>query len=121
MLDDLKQRIRSFAKDRDWEEYHSPKNLAIGLTIEAGELLEIFLWLSEEQSKMLGEKRLQELRDEIGDVMIFLTNLADKFGLDPVDCAWQKLAVNERKYPPQLVKGSARKYSEYREHGPLED
>lgn len=85
----------------------------MGLSVEASEILEIFLWLTEEESKNLNEKQLASLKEEIGDVMIYLGNLADKFGLDPVECAREKLKINKVKYPSRIVKGSAKKYTEY--------
>ena len=112
-MESLKREIKLFAKERDWEKYHSPKNLAIGLNVEASELLEIFLQLSEEESKNLTGGQIQNVREEIGDVFIYLINLADKLGLDPVECAKQKLELNKMKYPASIVRGSAKKYSEY--------
>lgn len=112
-MESLISEIKLFTKERDWEKYHSPKNLAIGLNVEASELLEIFLWLSDEESKNLTEKKIQHVREEIGDVFIYLINLADKLGLDPVECAKQKLERNKIKYPASIVRGSAKKYSEY--------
>jgi dCTP diphosphatase len=112
-MEPLKEQIELFAKERDWDKYHSPKNLAMGLSVEASELLEIFLWLSEEESKTLPESKLADLKQEIGDIMIYLTNLANKFGLDPIECAKQKIELNKVKYPSNLVKGSAKKYTEY--------
>jgi dCTP diphosphatase len=112
-MESLKQQISSFAKERDWDKYHSPKNLAIGLSIEASELLEIFHWLPEDESYDLSEGKLRNLREEIGDIMIYLINLAGKFGLDPIDCAKHKLELNKIKYPSDVVKGSAKKYTEY--------
>lgn len=112
-MQSLKKQIEHFAKERDWEKYHSPKNLAMGLNIEAAELLEIFLWLTEEESHNLPEPKLAELKEEIGDIMIYLTNLANKFNLDPIECAKQKIELNKTKYPSELVKGSAKKYTEY--------
>ena len=109
----LKAKIREFVRDRDWEKYHSPKNLAMGLSIEASELLEVFLWLTEDQSKTLTEQQVTNVKHEIGDIMIYLTNLADWFGLDPIECAIEKLALNGAKYPVEVVKGSAKKYTEY--------
>ena len=109
----LKEQVALFAKERDWEKYHSPKNLAMGLSVETSELLEIFLWLTEEESQNLSENKLNNLKEEIGDVMIHLTNLANKFGLDPIECAKQKIELNKLKYPSELVKGSAKKYTEY--------
>lgn len=85
----------------------------MGLNVEAAELLEIFLWLTEEESHNLPESKLAELKEEIGDIMIYLTNLANKFDLDPIECAKQKIELNKTKYPSELVKGSAKKYTEY--------
>ena len=109
----LKKEIKEFVKERNWDEYHSPKNLAIGLSIEASELLEIFLWLTEEESKKLNSKQRKNLKEEIGDILIYLINLADKFNFDIIECAEEKLKINKTKYPVHLVKGSAKKYTEY--------
>jgi len=113
-MESLKVQVALFAKERDWEKYHSPKNLAMGLSIEASELSEIFLWLSEEESQNLPESKLAELKEEIGDIMIYLTNLANKFDLDPIECAKRKIEINKAKYPSEIVKGSAKKYTEYK-------
>jgi len=112
-MESLKKELSAFAKERDWDKYHSPKNLAMALSVEASELAEIFMWLSEEESKNLTKSKLANLKEEIGDVMIYLINIANKFGLDPLDCAKQKLELNKTKYPTSLVKGSAKKYTEY--------
>lgn len=109
---DLLKRLRSFVAARDWEKFHTPKNLAAGLAIEAAEVQELFLWLGEEESRALDSAHLIRLREEIGDVQLFLFNLADKFGLDPLDCALAKLAVNEGKYPPERARGNAKKYDQ---------
>ncbi|ADU67216.1 hypothetical protein Selin_2503 [Desulfurispirillum indicum S5] len=109
----LKESIRQFCRERDWEQFHSPKNLAMGLSVEAAELLEIFQWLSEEQSRNLSPEQRQRVSEEVGDVLIFLVNLCDKLGLDPQACAMEKLQASAAKYPAELVKGSARKYTEY--------
>jgi len=113
-MESLKKDLENFVKERDWDKYHSPKNLAMGLSIEASELLEIFLWLTEEESHNLSERKLTDLKEEIGDIMIYLTNLANKFDLDPIECAKRKIELNRTKYPSDLVKGSAKKYSEYK-------
>ena len=112
-METLIERIRAFNQERDWEKFHSPKNLAAGLAVEVAELLEIFLWLNEDQSRELDAARRNQLCDEIGDVQIYLLNLADKFQLDPLECAARKLDINRSKYPVDRVKGSARKYTEY--------
>lgn len=109
----VRDRLRSFVEARDWGQFHSPKNLAAGLSTEAAELLEIFLWLTEEKSGQLEPAQLARLEEEIGDVQLYLVNLADKFGLDPLACAMKKLEANELKYPAEKVRGSARKYDEY--------
>lgn len=112
-MEPLRRNIQLFVEERDWEKYHSPKNLAIGLSIEVSELMEIFLWLSEEESRKLDRQQLERLKEEIGDVMIYLTSLADRFGLDPIVCAADKVELNKKKYPADKVRGSAKKYTEY--------
>ena len=113
-MEDLRETIRMFIEDRDWEQFHSPKNLAMALSVEVAEIAEHVQWLTEEQSQNMPPEKLAEVRDEIGDVMIYLTELADKLGIDPVKAARTKLEVNVRKYPATLVKGKAAKYTEYR-------
>lgn len=112
-MEELIEQIRTFARERDWEQYHSPKNLSMALSVEAGETVEIFQWMTQEQSRTLNTETLARLQDEIGDVMIYLTGLADKFGLDPVNLAKRKLTINARKYPADIVRGKAKKYTEY--------
>ena len=112
-MEDLRTAIGKFISERDWEQYHSPKNLAMALSVEASEIVEHFQWLTEEESKNLTPEKLAEIREEIGDVMIYLTELADKLGVDPVEAAKAKVAINGQKYPAELVKGKASKYTEY--------
>jgi NTP pyrophosphatase (non-canonical NTP hydrolase) len=112
-MDTLRDAISTFIEERDWEQFHSPKNLAMALSVEASEIVEHFQWLTEEQSKDLPPEKLAEVREEIGDVMIYLTELADKLGIDPVEAAKSKVAINEQKYPAKLVRGNASKYTEY--------
>jgi dCTP diphosphatase len=112
-MNDLRAAIRAFIEERDWEQFHSPKNLAIALSVEVAEIVEHFQWLTEEQSCNLPPEKLAELRQEIGDVMIYLTELADKLGIDPVEAAKVKVEINGQKYPADLVKGKASKYTEY--------
>lgn len=104
--------IRQFSEERDWRQFHNPKNLAAAVNVEAGELLEIFMWLTAEQSRQLSEEKLQATRDEIGDVLICLLNLADQLGIDAVEAATQKMAKNRAKYPVDKSKGLAKKYNE---------
>jgi len=113
-LDELIQKIRKFRQERDWDQYHSPKNLAMALMVEAGELAEQFQWLTQEQSSTLEPDKLAEVKDEIGDVLIYLANLCDKLGIDPMQAAFDKLEKNSEKYPAPLVKGKSLKYSEYK-------
>ena len=112
-MEDLRSAIGAFIRERDWEQFHSPKNLAMALSVEASEIVEHFQWLTEEQSRNLPADKLAEVREEIGDVMIYLAELADKLGVDPVEAAKAKLRINEEKYPATLVRGKATKYTEY--------
>ena len=112
-MEDLRGAIGTFIAERDWEQFHSPKNLAMALSVEASEILEHFQWLTEEQSRNLPPEKLAEVRQEIGDVMIYLTELAEKLDVDPVEAAKAKLEINRQKYPAELVRGKASKYTEY--------
>ena len=112
-LEDLRSAICAFIAERDWEQFHSPKNLAMALSVESSEIVEHFQWLTEEQSRRLPPEKLAEVREEIGDVMIYLTEIAAKLGIDPVEAAKSKLEINRQKYPAELVRGKADKYTEY--------
>ncbi len=112
-MEALRETIRMFIEERDWEQFHSPKNLAMALSVEVAEVVEHFQWLTEEESKNLPPGKLAEVREEIGDVMIYLTELADKLGIDPVEAAKAKVSINGQKYPAELVKGKASKYTAY--------
>ena len=111
-LTDLKSRVLAFVRERDWEQFHSPKNLAMALSAEAGELLEVFQWLTEAQSRELDAKARAAVSDEIADVLLYLVRLSDQLGIDPVVSAQRKLLDNERKYPVDKARGNARKYTE---------
>ena len=108
----LRDALRRFAAARDWEQFHTPKNLAMALSVEAAELLEHFQWLTPAQSARLDAKRKRAVADEIADVLLYLTRLADVLDIDAVAAARQKIRVNARKYPVRRAKGNARKYSE---------
>jgi len=112
-MEGLRNAIRAFIEERDWGQFHSPKNLAMALSVEVAEIVEHFQWLTEEESTNLPPEKLAEVREEIGDVMIYLTELADKLGIDPVEAAKTKVEMNSKKYPASLVKGNAAKYTEY--------
>jgi len=109
-LDALRQRIRDFAAARAWERYHTPKNLVMALSVEAAELLEPFQWLTAEQSLQLSAEQHEAVRQEIADVLIYLTRLADVLDIDLLDAAAAKLAINARKYPVDRAHGNATKY-----------
>ena len=109
-LEELRSRLAAFAAERDWEQFHSPKNLAMALAAESGELLEHFQWLSEEQSAALPEATRDEVALEIADVLLFLVRLADRLGIDPLEAAARKLELNARKYPADKSRGRATKY-----------
>jgi NTP pyrophosphatase (non-canonical NTP hydrolase) len=111
-LESLKLRLRQFAAERDWDQFHSPKNLASALSVEAAELLEPFQWLTEEQSRNLSPEKVQAVRKEIADVLIYLVRLADKLDVDPLQAARDKITENAAKYPVEKAKGSMRKYTE---------
>jgi NTP pyrophosphatase (non-canonical NTP hydrolase) len=112
-LEELQKRLRQFANDRDWEQFHAPKNLAMALAVEAGELMEHFQWLSEAQSEALDAQQLEAVGFEVADVFIFTVRLADRMGIDLADLVERKIKLNEKKYPAELVRGSSRKYTEY--------
>lgn len=109
-LGQLRDQLRAFAAERDWEQFHTPKNLAAALIVEAAELLEHFQWLTPEQSSRLHGNALAEVTQEIGDVLIYLTRLADVLGIDPLQAARDKLKLNAVKYPVHKAKGKAAKY-----------
>ena len=113
-IEELQLTLQKFAEERDWEQFHSPKNLAMALSAEAGELLEHFQWLTEADSYSLDERKLQDVREEIADVFIYLLRLADRLDIDPLAAAKDKIALNETKYPADRVRGSSAKYSEYK-------
>jgi len=112
-LDQIRQRLAQFAQARNWDQFHSPKNLSMALAAEAAELLEIFQWLTDEQSKEIvnDEKEMALIREEIADVMIYLVRLSDKLGVDIEKAILDKIKVNEEKYPVHLSKDNALKYN----------
>ena len=112
-IDELQHRLLMFARDRDWEQFHAPKNIAMALAVEAGELMEHFQWLSEAQSESLSEDKRREVGYELADVFIFTLRLAQRLGVDLPQLVEEKIAINERKYPAEKVRGSAKKYTEY--------
>jgi dCTP diphosphatase len=111
-LQELRDQLRQFAAERDWQQFHAPKNLAIALSVEAAELLEHFQWLSEPASRDLSSEQRSEVAAEMADVLIYLVRLADKLDVDLLQAAQAKMVVNACKYPADQVRGSARKYRE---------
>src|SRR5690349_6602897 len=108
----LREVLRQFAAERDWDQFHSPKNLASALSVEAAELLECFQWLTEDQSRQLTPAQRSQVRDELADVLNYLVRLADKLDVDLLDAAREKIAKNAVKYPADKARGSMRKYTE---------
>jgi NTP pyrophosphatase (non-canonical NTP hydrolase) len=111
-LEKLRDELRRFAADRDWDQFHTPKNLAIALSVEAAELLEHFQWLTPEESQHLTTERVQVIRLEMADILLYLVRLADRLGVDLAASAFDKITINAMKYPVALAKGSAKKYTE---------
>ena len=109
----LRDKLRNFVAERDWDQFHSPKNLAMALSVEAAELMEHFQWLTEAESHRLPPEKLEEVRDEMADVLVYLVRLADKLEVDLLAAAAQKIEKNALKYPAARVRGSMKKYSDY--------
>jgi len=112
-LSDLSRRLADFARVRDWEQFHSPKNLSMALAGEVGELLEHFQWLNEEQSADLPDQKKHAVALEMADILIYLLRLAERLDVDLLDSAYRKMAINEQRYPADKVKGDARRADEY--------
>ena len=111
-MEELKLKQREFANKRDWEQFHSPKNLAMALSVEVAEIVEILQWLTEEESQSLTDEQRLAMQDEIGDVMNYLVRLADRLDIAPVQAALQNTEQNRIKYPVESAKGSYAKYPE---------
>ena len=109
----LRDKLRAFAEARDWDQFHSPKNLSMALMVEAAELMEHFQWLTEAQSAGLPPEVKRAVGEELADILLYLVRLSDKLGIDLREAALHKLEKNAVKYPADLVRGSAKKYSEY--------
>jgi NTP pyrophosphatase (non-canonical NTP hydrolase) len=110
---ELKERLRNFAEVRDWDQFHSPKNLSMALIAEAAELIEHFQWLSEQESAIIQGDKLEAVRMELADIQIYLIRIADKLNVNLLDAVKKKIAINEQKYPAEKVKGQHKKYNEY--------
>ncbi len=110
---DIQNRLAKFAEERNWDQFHSPKNLSMALAAEAAELLEIFQWLTDEQSKdiVTNEKEMALVRQEIADIFIYLVRIADKLGVNIEEAVYEKIVMNEQKYPIELSRDNAIKYN----------
>jgi dCTP diphosphatase len=109
----LRDKMRAFAEARDWDQFHSPKNLSMALMVEVAELMEHFQWLTEAQSLDLAAENKSAVSEELADILLYLVRLSDKLGVDLLEAALRKLEKNAVKYPAEQVRGSAKKYSEY--------
>jgi NTP pyrophosphatase (non-canonical NTP hydrolase) len=112
-LTDMRDTLREFVRERDWSHFHSPKNLASALAVEASELLEPFTWLANGEKGGLDDARLTAIRHEMADVLAYLVMLADRLDVDLHQAFIEKMALNRLKYPADKVRGDARKYSDY--------
>ena len=112
-LEALRERLGRFAAERDWERFHTPKNLSMALIAEAAELVEHFQWLEPGESERLSPERLEAVAMELADIQIYLIRIADRLGVDLLESAWRKIEINERRYPAERVRGDARRASEY--------
>jgi len=111
-LNEIKLRLREFAEARDWDQFHSPKNLSMALSAEVAEILEYFQWLTEEKSNNLPQNKLDEVKTELADTLIYLIRLSDKLDIDLLAAAKNKIELNKLKYPVDKAKGNAKKYTE---------
>lgn len=111
-LDGLRDALRAFAAARDWGQFHSPKNLAMALSVEAAELVEIFQWVTEADSRKLDATAKAAASEEIADVLLYLILLADGLGIDPLAAAERKMIANAQKYPVDKARGTSKKYTE---------
>lgn len=106
-LEELRRRLAAFAAAREWDQFHSPKNLAMALIAEAAELVEHFQWLTQAQSQALGSERRVQVRLELADILIYLVRIADKLDMDLVRAANDKITINEHRFPVERVRGIA--------------
>lgn len=109
----MRDLMRVFVDERDWDQFHTPKNLSAALSVEAAELLEHFQWLKDGRADELGPDKLVQVRHEMADVLLYLVRLADKLDVDLMAAVQEKMVLNRAKYPADLVRGDARKYDQY--------
>lgn len=111
-IEDLKERLKTFAYERDWSQFHSPKNLTMALIVEAAELVEVFQWVTDEESERLSQKDLQRASDEVADIFLYLLMISDKLGVDLLKVAAEKIESNAVKYPIEKCFGKSDKYDQ---------
>jgi NTP pyrophosphatase (non-canonical NTP hydrolase) len=109
----IQQILRDFASDRDWEQFHSPKNLSMAMIVEAGEVVEHFQWMTEEDSKNLDAEKKEQVGQELSDTFVYLLRIAEVCGIDLIEVANKKMDLNAKKYPVEKAKSSNAKYTEY--------
>ncbi|HEU4708640.1 MAG TPA: nucleotide pyrophosphohydrolase [Methylophilaceae bacterium] len=112
-LQELRQRLQAFVDERDWQQFHSPKNLAMAMIVEAGELVEHFQWMTEAQSRELSSEQKELVGQEIADTFVYLLRIAEVLEIDIIDAANRKLIINAKKYPAEKARGRNDKYTEY--------
>lgn len=112
-LEKIAETLEQFAIKRDWNQFHSPKNLSMALSVEVAELVEEFQWLTEKQSTELPQDKLNKVKEELGDIFIYLIRLSSKLNIDLISAANEKILKNEKKYPVEKAKGNAKKYTDF--------
>lgn len=112
-MNELLEQLRRFAAERDWDQFHSPKNLAMALAVEASELLEIFQWMQESESLAPDADTRRRIGDELADVFVYCLLMSNKLDIDLLQATREKLQKNAARYPAEKVKGSPKKYTEY--------
>jgi len=112
-LEEVRVLISNFAKERDWDQFHSPKNLSMALIVEAGELVEHFQWMKQSDSRALEKDKLEAVGEELADILVYLVRIAEQLDIDLISAVRKKMQSNEAKYPADMVRGSSKKYTEY--------
>jgi len=114
-LKELRSRLQTFVDERDWQQFHSPKNLAMAMIVEAAELVEHFQWMTEQESRELTPEKKELVSQEIADTFVYLLRIAEVLEIDIIDAANRKLELNAKKYPAEKARGSNAKYTEYQD------
>jgi len=112
-LDALRARVNNFVSERDWAQFHSPKNLAMAMIVEAGEVVEHFQWMTEQESRQLDAQTKEQVGQELSDTLVYLLRIAEVCGIDLIEAANKKIDLNAQKYPVEKCKGSNAKYTNY--------